>query len=109
MKPTRVRLSRKKGFKLPLNTVNVARPSKWGNPFVVGRDGTREECVFKYRALLAGYLCLSSKASPKTLRLAHAYVSKNLWRLRGQDLACWCPLDGGPCHGDVLLEAANRQ
>ncbi len=28
--------------------------------------------------------------------------------LRGHDLACWCPLDGGPCHGDTLLELANR-
>jgi hypothetical protein len=29
-------------------------------------------------------------------------------RLRGRDLACWCPLDQ-PCHADVLLEIANRE
>lgn len=28
-------------------------------------------------------------------------------KLAGRDLACWCPLDS-PCHGDVLLELANR-
>ncbi len=26
--------------------------------------------------------------------------------LAGRDLACWCP-EGGPCHGDDLLIAAN--
>ena len=28
--------------------VYVGRPSPWGNPFVIGRDGTREEVVAKY-------------------------------------------------------------
>jgi hypothetical protein len=28
--------------------------------------------------------------------------------LRGHDLACWCPLDGGPCHADTLVELANQ-
>ena len=32
----------------------------------------------------------------------------DLSMLVGYDLACWCPLDGGPCHADVLLELANR-
>jgi hypothetical protein len=30
--------------------VYVGRPSKWGNPFVIGRDGSREEVIAKYRA-----------------------------------------------------------
>ncbi|MHB8407807.1 MAG: DUF4326 domain-containing protein [Acidiferrobacterales bacterium] len=29
--------------------VYVGRPSKWGNPFVVGRDGSRSEVIQKYR------------------------------------------------------------
>ncbi len=29
--------------------VYVGRPSKWGNPFREGRDGTREEVVVKHR------------------------------------------------------------
>lgn len=28
--------------------------------------------------------------------------------LAGKNLACWCPLDGQPCHADVLLEIANN-
>jgi hypothetical protein len=35
-KPVRVQLSRKKGYRKPENTVVVARPSLWGNPFRVG-------------------------------------------------------------------------
>jgi hypothetical protein len=30
--------------------VYVGRPSKWGNPFAIGRDGTRDEVIAKCRA-----------------------------------------------------------
>lgn len=110
MTPQRIRLSRRKGFKLPPNTVNVARPSKWGNPFVVGRDGTREECVQKYRAMCFGYFCATSvnfDAQQEAVR----YAARNIRQLKGKNIACWCPLpkDGAPdwCHGAVLLALAN--
>jgi hypothetical protein len=38
-KPRRIQLSRKKGWRLPSNTVVVSRPSKWGNPWRVGKSG----------------------------------------------------------------------
>ena len=28
----------------------IGRPSKWGNPFVIGRDGSRADVIAKYRA-----------------------------------------------------------
>ena len=28
----------------------TGRPSKWGNPFVIGRDGSRADVIAKYRA-----------------------------------------------------------
>jgi hypothetical protein len=34
-------------------------------------------------------------------------LNGNLDRLRGKNLACWCALDGKPCHADVLLDIAN--
>ena len=60
-KPLRLRLSRRKGFTLQaasrgangLAAVVVARPSRWGNPFVIGRDGTQAACVAQYRKWLA--------------------------------------------------------
>jgi hypothetical protein len=32
--------------------VYIGRPSKWGNPFVIGRDGTRDEVIARYEAWL---------------------------------------------------------
>jgi len=71
----------------PLDAVYVGRPSKWGNPFVIGMDGTREEVVEKYRQWIV-------------------VSGLNVRELRGKDLVCWCK--PGACHGDVLLELANR-
>ena len=91
--PRRIQLRRSKGWRKPPDTVVVARPSRWGNPFRVSVDGTRAECVVRYRAaLLAGELDVT--------------VDDVRTELRGHDLACWCPLDEA-CHADVLLEVAN--
>ena len=29
--------------------VYIGRGSKWGNPFIIGRDGNRKEVIDKYR------------------------------------------------------------
>jgi hypothetical protein len=106
--PVRVQLRRARGWRLPPETVKVDRSTPWGNPFVVGRDGTRERCVALYRVMLAGHLCLGATPGVEAQRAALAYAMRNLHRLRGKNLACWCRLDGQPCHADVLLELANR-
>lgn len=105
--PKRIRLSRAKGWRLPENAVNVARPGKWGNCYVVGRDGTRQECVEFYALLAAGMMCLTSNVDMQHQRLVMAQLER-AEELRGKDLACWCALDGKPCHGDVLLVLANE-
>lgn len=74
---------------VPHGAIYIGRPSKWGNPFVIGKDGTRAEVIAKYREHLW--------ASP-ALRDA-------LPELKGKDLVCWCAPCA--CHGDVLLELAN--
>lgn len=75
---------------IPFNAVYVGRPSKWGNPFVVDKDGDRDAVITAYMA----WFTLN-----KTLQ-------GDLHELRGKDLVCWCaPL---PCHADVLLELANK-
>ena len=69
--------------------VYIGRPSKWGNSFRIGRDGTREQVIGKYRAWI--------QTQPRLLAA--------LPELRGKTLGCWCkPL---PCHGDVLAELAD--
>ena len=106
--PERVQLKRTKGWRLPENTVKVARPGLWGNPFVVTRKrrpGLRmngqyfavpnaEEAVACYREMFN-----QPGETADALR-------KHLPDLRGKNLACFCALDQ-PCHADVLLELAN--
>jgi len=71
--------------------VVVSRPTKYGNPFTADQHG-RAVAVELYRVHLA--------TNPELQAAARA-------ELRGHDLACWCPVDGEPCHADVLLELAN--
>lgn len=78
--------------KIPEGARFVGRPSRWGNPFKIGPDGTRDGVIELYRrALLAGELSVS--------------VEDVRRELRGRDLYCYCAPE--PCHGDVLLEVAN--
>lgn len=88
--PKRIQLSRAKGWRMPPNTVNVARPGKWGNRYSVAEYG-RELAVFNHMLWIRGILLIDPK---------------RLEPLRGKDLACWCK-PGEPCHADVLLELAN--
>jgi hypothetical protein len=111
-KPVRLQLSRRKGFNLQgasmaINgraAVNVARPGKWGNPFVVGKHGTRAECVDLCEKLLADWLYISMD-NVEAQRAFRRRVKADLDELRGKNLACWC--SGPPCHGDTLLRIAS--
>ncbi len=99
-KPHRVQLSRRKGWRKPDNTVVVARPTRWGNPFAAGKNGVadRAEAVRLFRELTSKPDWAVGEMSQQTVRVD----------LRGKNLACWCSLDG-PCHADVLLEIANTR
>jgi hypothetical protein len=104
----RIRLSRAKGWRLPANAVNVARPGKWGNPFVVGTHGTREQCVAMFIQLVRGFIDLGGPVDVDAQHTYYRRIRRSLDELKGRDLACWCALDGKPCHGDVLLHLANE-
>ena len=71
--------------------VYIGRPSKWGNPFVIGRDGSREEVVSKYEAYIMN--------NPELI--------DDLPELVGKVLGCWChPLQ---CHGDILVRMVEDE
>jgi hypothetical protein len=67
----------------------IDRSTCWGNPFVIGRDGNREQVIAKYERWLF--------TQPELLR--------RLPELRGNVLGCWCAPQA--CHGDVLVRLAN--
>jgi hypothetical protein len=115
-KPVRLHLSRKKGFNLQAlsratngrEAVNVARPGKLGNPFIVGKHGTRAECVEWHRKLATRLIYTSIDYECTDAQREHlTFVRENSERFRGRNVACWCK--GEPCHGDTLLEVFNRR
>ncbi|MCR4331647.1 MAG: DUF4326 domain-containing protein [Sulfuricaulis sp.] len=102
--PRRIQLRRIKGWRIPPNTVNCARPGPYGNRYVIGRsiehvDGNIHFVTDAAEAkrLYAEWLDWQTK---------HGYPP-DLERLRGKDCACWCRLDAA-CHVDVILERANQ-
>lgn len=100
----RIQRKRVKGWKMPPNTVYVGRPSRWGNPFVVGKHGTAKECVEKYIKMLFPYT--HHEGSMEKFLVSETNMVDVAASLKGKNLACWCALDQ-PCHADVLLEIAN--
>lgn len=72
--------------------IYIGRPSKWGNPFIIGKDGTREQVIKKYEAWI--------KTQPELILDAKRI-------LKGKSLGCWCSPQS--CHGDILLRIANEQ
>ena len=106
---------------MPEGAVYVGRGTWWGNPFrpysmfrlpsseiglsqcesdtlahLDGCCGGHANCLAWYRIWLTAQINLRARMGLDFLD-----------RIRGRDLACWCPLDQ-PCHADVLLELANR-
>jgi len=70
--------------------VYIGRPSDWGNPFVIGKDGDRDDVIRKYRNWIMRQPDLLARAKKE---------------LRGQRIACWCKPEA--CHGDILAEIAD--
>lgn len=105
--PYPIQLKRQKGWRLPPNTVVVARPSRWGNPFRTGIDGTGQECFEMHRLLLSLEITNEAAAVSVAEQLVYyRWAWDHIEDLRGKNLACWCPL-GVMCHRDTLLAMAN--
>jgi hypothetical protein len=68
--------------------IYIGRPSKWGNPFSIGKDGDRREVLSKYTAWI----------------VTQKHLMESLHELRGQVLGCWCAPN--PCHGHILAHLA---
>lgn len=109
--PVRVQLSRKKGWRMPSNTVKVDRTNKkFGNIFTVG-------CVPSHFSTALPSSCESVEDAVECFRYyAETWMDLTNGRwidpLIGKNLACWCAVinshgDYSPCHADVLLSLAN--
>ena len=85
-----------KGGKLEDDVLYVGRggrgvpPSKWGNPFKIGKDGTRAEVLRLFR-----------------VHFQEKNMAKDLGELAGKDLLCHCG-PGEACHADYLCAMVNH-
>lgn len=75
-----------------LVTQRIDRTTKWGNPYVLGRDGDRDRVIELYRTWIH---------HPHQAELKAAIIQE----LKGEVLGCWCTPK--PCHGDILAEIAD--
>ena len=104
-RPQRIQLSRKKGWRMPGNTVKVDRTNKrFGNPFKIG-------CVPSQFSTALPDRCETAEEAVKCFRYyAETWMALTEGRwiepLRGKNLACWCSLETR-CHAEILLELAN--
>lgn len=74
--------------------VYIGRPTIFGNPYEIGKDGNREDVVNKYRKYFTERIQTDMSFRRQVLTL------------RGKRLGCFCkPKE---CHGDVICEYLNR-
>jgi hypothetical protein len=73
----------KKTHRATSDDVYIGRPSKWGNPFTIGKDGTRPQVIRKYGNWI--------------VRQDHLLAA--LPEPKGKNLVCWCTPE--PCHGHI--------
>lgn len=123
--PQRIQRKRTKGWTTPLcscgcgqKAIYVGRPSRWGNPFVVGQKTHlwHRAATYPYDFYRDWFMVADDLQATRLFRSVLTNREKWLddWGLpggwessiRGHDLMCWCPLDSA-CHADVLLEIAN--
>jgi hypothetical protein len=71
--------------------IGRGKGSKWGNPFVIGKDGSREEVIEKYRVWIQ----------------KQGHLMAEIHKLHDKILGCWCGKQR--CHGEVLLELAKKK
>lgn len=72
--------------------VYIGRGSLFGNPYVIGRDGTREQVIERYKEWFS-FL----RTDP--------IVASEIIKLKNKKLGCFCkPL---ACHGDVIADYVN--
>jgi|AntRauTorckE6833_2_1112554.scaffolds.fasta_scaffold47513_2 hypothetical protein len=68
--------------------VYIGRPSIFQNPYVIGRDGTREDVIEKFKSYF-----IDKIKTDKDFKF-------KVDRLKGKVLGCHCkPKD---CHGDII-------
>lgn len=70
------------------------KSSEFHNPFKIGKDGTREEVLEKYKNYITDKLKNNNQ------------LVEELIKLKNKNLGCWCYPE--KCHGNILLELIKQ-
>lgn len=86
-----IKVLNKKRDRIPRGAAYVGRPGPFGNPFIVGRDGSRDEVIRKYENWFLGKIAYDSKFAQQVRELYGVPA-----------LVCWCAPE--PCHAEVIAK-----
>jgi hypothetical protein len=86
---------------IPPDAIYIGRPTIWGNPWKIQKGSPRRYVIGKYREWLEGTLHI-----PR-LEEQRQEILRRLPELKGKYVWCYCA--PAACHGDVLVELANRE
>ena len=75
---------------IPKDAIYVGRPTRWGNPYHIGKHGDRDTIIKRFEV----YAIAKHQRDPTWLT-----------PLRNKNLVCWCKPQS--CHADILLKLAN--
>jgi hypothetical protein len=80
-------------------TFSVARPSRLGNPFIIGKHGDRTEVIAKYK------IWLDEQIENKNAGVCYCLNEIYKAALTGDVfLECWCAGCGDDCHARIIKE-----
>lgn len=89
--------------------INCGRGSIFGNPFIIGKDGDRDEVVRKHKEWINKWLIEGVEVVlvVQGKRYSNKEVINNIEKLRGKKCGCYCkPL---ACHLDYLKEILEKR
>ena len=69
----------------------IGRGSLFGNPFIIGKDGSRDEVISKYESWIFDKINLDKNFKQEVLKL------------KNHTLGCFCRPENR-CHGDIIQE-----
>ena len=84
----------------PQRYLRIDRLTVYGNPFTIGKHGTREDVIRKHKEFLNKKI--QEALSNGDYEFLSLYTDQ---RLVDGDVACWCA-PNQLCHGDTLKEIA---
>jgi len=97
--PEVVNLSRTRDY-----DILIDRTTKWGNPYIMGKDGNRDEVCDKHEKWLMQWVLHKKEIIIRGL--SNKWVIEHLDELEGLIIACHCYPKR--CHGDTLVKLFVR-